>query len=315
MPHTETPLFGVDFFAHLFERVFCPHPSLTALFLKCLMSAINSVNNISNTHSWFTNLIPDITPSHAHSSASNVTLIAFSIVLRHVIQIRGASRLQSYTLCNPRLAPSASPRFCYLFTAHSPHPYLQISFHRSISPVQHRALYKKSLCCYVQVAPWDPYTRLSAFLILFVCSRPLACVAVHTLACSSHHHSFAAFFHSFSSVTSCIFLRIVLSGLSLVVCLRLIGPRQRDICSAVLVLRNLQITEYFVPRLELNVLDVLCSTQHYCMTGPPNNLFKASFLLLIPLWVWFTVDVVQVSSWNSQINKHRVQTTHVWARK
>lgn len=184
------------------------------------MSAIYSANNSSNTHSWFTNLIPDITPSHAHSSASIVTLIASSIVLRHIIQIRGASRRQSYTLCNPRLAPSASPRFCYLFTAHSPHPYLQISFHRSISPVQHRALYKKSLCCYVQVAPWDPYTLLSGFLILFVCSRSLACVAVHTLACSSHHHSFAAFFHSFSSDTSCIFssyrsFRSFVSSLSL----------------------------------------------------------------------------------------------------
>ncbi|KAF8501630.1 hypothetical protein F5888DRAFT_1251359 [Russula emetica] len=112
--------------------------------------------------------------------------------------------------------------------------------------------------------PWDPYMHLSAFLILFVCSLPLACVAVHTLACSYHHHSFAAFFHSFTVLTLRVyFLRVVLSGLSPVVCLFLIGPRQKDICSAVLVLRNLQITNnrVFCPRLELHALNVFCNTK------------------------------------------------------
>jgi hypothetical protein len=98
-----------------------------------------------------------------------------------------------------RFALSASPKFRYLFTAHSPHPYLQISFHWPISPVQHCALYKKIIMLLCTSCPWDPYTNLSVFLILFVCSRLLACVAVHTLACSYHHHSFAASVHSFSS--------------------------------------------------------------------------------------------------------------------
>jgi hypothetical protein len=115
------PLFCVNFFDRLFERVFCPHPSLTALFLKCPMPAINLANNSSNTHSWFTNLVPDITPSHAHSFASISTLIASSTVLRHIIQIRGASRSQGYTLCN-----SGSPctlRFTQiLLSAHSTFP-------------------------------------------------------------------------------------------------------------------------------------------------------------------------------------------------
>ena len=156
MPHTETPLFGIDFFARLFERVFCPHPSLTALFLKCLMSAINPNQQFfKHSLSGFTNLVPDITPSHAHSSASIVTLIASSIILRHVTQIRGASRRQGYIYSlQPRLALHSPPHpDSAICSKHIPHtPYLQISFYRPISPVQHRALYKKSLCCYVQVA-------------------------------------------------------------------------------------------------------------------------------------------------------------------
>jgi hypothetical protein len=148
---------------------------------------------------------------------------------------------------------------------HIPHtPTCKYPFHRPISPVQHRALYKKIIMSLCTSCPWDPYTHLSAFLILFLCSRPLACVAVHTLACS-YHHSFAAFFHSLTVLTLCVyFLRIVLSGLSPVVCLFLIGPRQRDICSAVLVLRNLQIT-VFCSRVELSALNILCNTQHHCM--------------------------------------------------
>ena len=211
------------------------------------MSAINPAHNSSNTHSWFTNLIPDITPSHVHSSASIVTLIASNIALRHVIQIRGAMFKVILSATQARLVLSASPRFCYLFTAHFPHPYLQISF------IGRNHLYntvhyiKKIIMLLCTSCSWDLYTHLSAFLILFVCSRPLACVAVHTLTCSYHHHSFAASFHSFIVLALCVyFLRIVLSGLSPVVCLFLIGPRQRDICSAVLVLRNLQITGYFV---------------------------------------------------------------------
>lgn len=215
------------------------------------MSTINPANNSSNTHSWFTNLVPDITPSHAHSSASIVTLIASSIVLRHVIQIRGASRRQGYTLCNPG-SPCTLRFIQILLSVHSTFSiptckYPFIDRYHLYNTVHY---IKKSLCCYVQLA-LGIHTRICPLLILFVCSRPLACLAVHTLACSHHHHSFAAFFfHSFRVLTHCVyFLRVVLFGLSPVVCLCLIGSRQRDICSAVLVLRNFQITEYFVPGL------------------------------------------------------------------
>ena len=139
-----------------------------------------------------------------------------------------------------RLALSASPRFCYLFTAHSSHPYLQISFHRPISPVQHRALYKKNHYVAMYKLPLGSIYESVRFLNPVCLLTALACVAVHTLACSYHHHSFAAFFHSFTVLALCVyFLTIVLSRLLPVVCLFLIGPRQRDICSAVLVLRNL----------------------------------------------------------------------------
>ena len=78
----------------------------------------------------------------------------------------------------------------------------------------------------------------------------LACVVVHTLACSYHHRSFAAFFHSFTVLTLCVyFLRIVLFSLSPVVCLFLIGPRQRDILQCSAGLAHLLITEYFDPDL------------------------------------------------------------------
>jgi hypothetical protein len=79
---------------------------------------------------------------------------------------------------------------------------------------------------------WHPYTHLSLNTVVY--SRPLTCVVVHTLAFNYHHRSLAAFFHSFTSFTLCVYFlpRIALSGLSLVVCLFLIGLRQRDICSA-----------------------------------------------------------------------------------
>lgn len=257
---------GVDSFARLFERVFCPHPSLTVLFLKCPMSATNPANNSSNTHSWFTNLAPDITPSHAHSSASIVTLIASSIVLRHVIQIRGASRRQGHTLCNPaRLALFASPRFCYLFTAHSPHPYLQISFHRPISPVQHRALYKKNHYVAMYKLPSGFILHLSAFLILFVCSRPLACVAVHTLACSYHQHSFAAFFHSFTVLTLRVyFLRSFWSFASSLSLLDWVEAEGHLQCSAGLA--QFTNNRVFCPRLELSAVDVFFARCMICTT-------------------------------------------------
>lgn len=238
------PLFCVDLFSRLFERVFCPHPSLTALFSKYPMSAINPTNNSSNTHSWFTNLIPDTTPSHVHSSTSIVTLIASSINLRHVIQIRGAG----YTLCNPR-SPCTLRFTQILLSVHSTFPTLLLAniFHQSKSPVQHCALYKKNHYVAMYKLLLGSIHASVRFLNPVVCSRPLACVAVHTLACSYHHHSFAAFFHSFIVLALYVyFLRIVLSGFSPVVCLFLIGPWQRDICSAVQVLRNLQITGYFV---------------------------------------------------------------------
>ena len=155
MPHTETPLTGVDFFARLFERVFCPHPSLTTFFLKCPISAINPAHNSLNTHpprspTWsLTSLLP--TPIYPHQSSHSLLPASFHVVLSKFGVIPTAKLILSATPARPAL--SASPRFCSLFTVHSPHPYLQISFHQPISPVQHRALYKKSLCCYVQVAP------------------------------------------------------------------------------------------------------------------------------------------------------------------
>jgi hypothetical protein len=166
VPHTETLLFGVDFFARLFERVFCPHPSLTALFLKYPMSAINPANNSSNTHShsWLTNQVPDITPSHAHSSASIVTLIASIIVLRHVIQIRGASRRQSYTLCNPG-SPCTLRFIQILLSVHSTFPiptckYPFIDRYHLYNTVHY---IKKIIMLLCTTCPWDPYTHLSAF--------------------------------------------------------------------------------------------------------------------------------------------------------
>ena len=148
MPFTETPLFGVDFFARRFERVFCPHPSLTALFLECPMSAINPTNNSSNTHTpgsltWsLTSLLRTLI--HPHRSSHSLLPASFYVILSKFGVLPAVKVIYSATQTRP--APSASPRFCYLFTAHSPHPYLQISFYRPISPVQHRALYKKSLC-------------------------------------------------------------------------------------------------------------------------------------------------------------------------
>jgi hypothetical protein len=241
VPHTETPLFGVDFFTRSSERVFCPHPSLTASFLKCSLSAINPANDSSNTHTpgsltWsLTSLLHTLI--HPHRSSHSLLPASFYVMLSKFGVLPVVKVILSATQAH--LALSASPRFFYLFTAHSPQPYLQISFHQPISPVQHRALYKKIIMLLCTTCPWDPYTHLSAFLILFICSRPLACVAVHTLACSYHHHSFAAFLHSFTVFTLCIFssyrsFRSFATSLSF-----LDWAEAEDICSAVLVLRNL----------------------------------------------------------------------------
>jgi len=216
------------------------------------MSAINPANNSSNTHSpgsltWsLTSLLH--TFIHPHRSSHSLLPASFYVI----IQIRGASRRQRLYSLQPRLAlHSPLHPDSVICSQHIPHTstckYPFIGRYHLYNTVHY---IKKIIMLICTSCPWDPYTHLSAFLILFVCSRLLACVAVHILACSYHHHSFPAFFHSFTVLALCVyFLRVVLSGLSPVVCLFLIGPRQRDICSAVLVLRNLQITEYFVPDL------------------------------------------------------------------
>ncbi|KAH9994810.1 hypothetical protein BJV77DRAFT_280226 [Russula vinacea] len=146
------------------------------------------------------------------------------------------SRRQGFTHRDPSSPCTARfTRSSYPFTTHSAHPYLHISLigeyhlYNTVHYIKNHyvAMYKLLL---------HPYTHLS--LNTVVCSRLLACVVVHTLACNYHRRSLAAFFHSFTSLTLCVYFpRIALSGLSLVVCLFLIGLRQRDI--AVLVSRNL----------------------------------------------------------------------------
>jgi hypothetical protein len=215
------------------------------------MSAINPTNNSSNTHTpgsltWsLTSLLRTLI--HPHRSSHSLLPASFYVILSKFGVLPAVKVIYSATQTRP--APSASPRFCYLFTAHSPHPYLQISFHLPISPVQHRALYKKIIMLLCTICPWDPYTNLFVFLILLVCSRPWhVWLSIHWLVATTIILLLRS--STPSQFSLCVyFLRVVLSGLSPVVCLCLIGPRQRDICSAVLVLRNLQITEYFVPDL------------------------------------------------------------------
>jgi hypothetical protein len=98
---SEIPLFGVDFFARLFERVFCPHPSLTALFLKCPMSAINPANNSSNTHTpgsltWsLTSLLHTLI--HPHRSSHSLLPASFYFMLSKF----GVLPAVKVILCNP----------------------------------------------------------------------------------------------------------------------------------------------------------------------------------------------------------------------
>ena len=149
MPHTETPLFG---FAPLLERVFCPHPSLTALFP---MSAINSANNSLNTH----------TPG---SLTWSLTSLLRTLIHPH----RSSHSLLPHrsTSCYPNSGCFLPSRICTLqpmLALHSPlHPDSAIcSRHIPHTPtckypfIGRFHLYntvhyiKKSLCCYVQVAP------------------------------------------------------------------------------------------------------------------------------------------------------------------
>ena len=134
-------------------------------FLKILMPSINATNNSPNTiHSRFTNLVSDITPSHAHSSVS---------LLRdrhtHCFQFRSSP-------CYPNLGCIPPVKVLLSATQHSllhpdpparsqrtpQHPYLHISFHRPISPVQHRALYKKIIMLLCTTCSWRAYTHLSS---------------------------------------------------------------------------------------------------------------------------------------------------------
>jgi len=123
-------------------------------FLTCPISAINSTVKILSHSFRFADLIPDITPSHVHSSIDpsgsphSLPSASFYVISS---ALRSAFPANKVVLSRrPRLALqalSASPGYAsYPLAAHSPHFYLQISLHWPISPVQHRALYKKSLC-------------------------------------------------------------------------------------------------------------------------------------------------------------------------
>jgi hypothetical protein len=127
---------------------------------------------------------------------------------------------------------------CYPFKGHSPHPYLHISLHRPISPVQHRALHpKKTILLPCTSCSGRAYVILHArsYPLYIVCARLLACVAVNTLACLllTYHRlatslpllviSLFVYFLSFQSL---------FSGLAPLVCLFLIRSRQWEVRSA-----------------------------------------------------------------------------------
>jgi hypothetical protein len=122
VPHTETPLFGVDFFAHLFERVFCPHPSLTALFPKCPMSAINSANNSSNTPGSLTWSLTSLlhTLIHPHRSSHSLLPASFYVMLSKfgVLPAVKLYSLQPRLALHPPLHPDSA--ICSQHIPHTP---------------------------------------------------------------------------------------------------------------------------------------------------------------------------------------------------
>ena len=156
MPHRQTPLFGVDFFARLFERVFCPHPSLTALFQKCPMSANNSANISSNTHTpgsltWsLTSLLHTLI--HPHRSSHSLLPASFYVISSKFGVLPAIKVI--YTLCNP--GSPCTLRFTQILLSvhsNSPHPTCKYPFIGRYHLYNTVHYIKKSLCCYVQVAP------------------------------------------------------------------------------------------------------------------------------------------------------------------
>ncbi len=118
VPHPQAPLLGAGSLLSLFERVFCPHPSFTALFLKYPTSAINPAINSPNTYTPDSLTWPLTSPLHTliHPHRSSHSLLP-STVLRHLSKF-GVLPAVKVILSEARLALSASPRFSYLFTAH-----------------------------------------------------------------------------------------------------------------------------------------------------------------------------------------------------
>jgi len=120
--YTNKPRFPVPVsFPSLFERVFCPHPSFTALLLKYPMFAINPCNNSPITYApgsltWpLTSLLRTLIQPHRSSHS-----LLPSIVLRHLSKFGVLPAVKfMHSATYPRLALPASPRFSYLFTAHS----------------------------------------------------------------------------------------------------------------------------------------------------------------------------------------------------
>jgi len=184
------------------------------------------VANSSLSRSFCSQPIPDITPSHAHSSPS---------LLRdrhtHYLQLRSVScypqivvlfpssklyflrgqTLPTTPFVSPGSTPCAHSTFPTPLLAHFPSFIAQYHLYNTVHYI------KKKFCRHVQVPP-GIHTRI----------RPLNSVVAHGscvcgcpylgLTCNYHHHFPAArLYHSLTNPTLCVhsFLRISLSGLSL----------------------------------------------------------------------------------------------------
>ena len=127
-----------------------------------------------------------------------------------------------HTLFHPDPFPCVHSTFPTPLLAHIPS--------LAISPVQHRALYKKSLCCHVQVAPVT-HTPSADLIRSSAHGSRRVWLSILWLV-TTIINLWPCLLRSFTNLAVYSFLRISLSGLSLLVCLFLIGPRQRGICSA-----------------------------------------------------------------------------------
>jgi len=170
VPHTETPLFGVDFFARLFERVFCPHPSLTALFLnaRCLQLILPTIIQTLTPGSltWsLTSLLHTLI--HLHRSSHSLLPASFYVmlskfgVLPAVKIILSATRLALHSPLHPDSA---------ICSQHIPHtPTCKYRYHLYNTAVHYIknhyvAMYKLSLgSIHASVRFLNPVCLLTAF--------------------------------------------------------------------------------------------------------------------------------------------------------